>query len=252
MDRVSSSGSASYFYVHDALGSVIELVNSNGIPAERYIYDPFGNVTIRSNAGRIVENPYLFTGREFDAESGLYHFRARAYDPRIGRFLQRDPTGFEGGTNLYEYAHNNPTNYIDPDGEIAVLALLPVVYAAIEIGLSISDAYSTGQTLLDSSKSGGEKALSAGLFIVGALAPGGGYSSALNFTKGQFKQFEKQLMQHGKKSLEKSLESLEKKLATHQKKVEEIKKIGGYTSSVKKEINNFTQQINAIKKILGG
>jgi RHS repeat-associated protein len=58
----------------------------------------------------------MFTGREFDPETGLYHYRARAYDPRIGRFLQRDPIGFYDNINPYTYVGNNPLKWIDPLG----------------------------------------------------------------------------------------------------------------------------------------
>ena len=58
----------------------------------------------------------MFTGREYDAETGLYYYRARCYDPAIGRFLQTDPIGYKGGINLYSYCSNNPIIYVDPLG----------------------------------------------------------------------------------------------------------------------------------------
>jgi len=64
----------------------------------------------------IIGNPYMFTGRRFDSETGLYYYRARYYDPYIGRFLQTDPIGYYGGLNLYTYVDNNPVNWIDPWG----------------------------------------------------------------------------------------------------------------------------------------
>jgi RHS repeat-associated protein len=58
----------------------------------------------------------MFTGREYDAETGLYYYRARYYSPALGRFLQRDPVGYTAGINLYTYCANNPINFMDPRG----------------------------------------------------------------------------------------------------------------------------------------
>ena len=73
-----------YYYHFDGLGSVAALLNVNGEVVERYEYDVFGEPNRVSD----VNNPYLFTGRRYDADSGLYYYRARNYDPYIGRFLQ--------------------------------------------------------------------------------------------------------------------------------------------------------------------
>jgi len=59
---------------------------------------------------------YRWTGREFDLETGWYFFRARYYDPVAMRFVQEDPIGFAGGTNVYAYGNGNPTDGRDPDG----------------------------------------------------------------------------------------------------------------------------------------
>lgn len=64
-----------------------------------------------------IENPFTFTGREFDKESGLFFYRARYYDSGSGRFLNEDPIGFVGGDiNLYRYVANDPINCVEPDG----------------------------------------------------------------------------------------------------------------------------------------
>ncbi|MEM7477703.1 MAG: RHS repeat-associated core domain-containing protein [Planctomycetota bacterium] len=64
-----------------------------------------------------VTSPYTYTGRRFDSESGLYYYRARYYDAKLGRFLSRDPIGFEGSQwNLYEYVNCAPLAWTDPFG----------------------------------------------------------------------------------------------------------------------------------------
>jgi RHS repeat-associated protein len=94
--------------------------------ASNYAYDAYGRVVASFET---VDNPYLFTGRELDLESGLYHYRARAYDPETGRFLQEDPLGFAAGDlNLYRYVLNDPVNLVDPFG---LYCLSNVAIAAI-------------------------------------------------------------------------------------------------------------------------
>ncbi|MBI4707735.1 MAG: hypothetical protein HY761_07415 [Candidatus Omnitrophica bacterium] len=94
------------------------MTDENGNIAERYSYDAYGNTTIKDAAGCKLQasgigNHYAYTGREFDSETGLYYYRARYYDPQIGRFLQEDPVW---GLNFYSYVDNNPLNFIDPYG----------------------------------------------------------------------------------------------------------------------------------------
>ena len=107
-------GGNTFFYHQDGLGTVTDLSDVTGATAKSYAYDAWGNILDQTGS---VENSYSYTGRELDAETGLYYYRARYYDPAIGRFLQEDPIGFNGGDlNLYAYVASNAPNERDPRG----------------------------------------------------------------------------------------------------------------------------------------
>jgi RHS repeat-associated protein len=92
---------------------------------ESYNYDEFGNPALFDSAGAplltsAIGNPYLFTGHQYDPETGFYYARNRYYDARAGRFISRDPAGAFGDPlnvgNAFTYAANNPATYVDPMG----------------------------------------------------------------------------------------------------------------------------------------
>jgi RHS repeat-associated protein len=109
------------YYVHqDIIGNVVCLTDDSGQLIEQYTYDAFGKPAVRDAGGNVLSTskiPFLFTGREYDWETGLYQYRARDYTPDLGRFLQTDPIDFSGGDgNLYRYCRNNPLRWTDPSG----------------------------------------------------------------------------------------------------------------------------------------
>jgi len=97
------------FFHADGLGSIVRRTNQAGVVLSSSTYDSFGRSTGLANG-------YSFTGREWHAEAGLYSYRARAYDPVLGRFLSVAPSAPAGGVNPYAYACNDPVNMNDPFG----------------------------------------------------------------------------------------------------------------------------------------
>lgn len=123
-----------YYYLFDGLGSIVGLTDNEGEIVQQNEYDSFGNL---KQEGDEIKQPYAFTGREFDKETGLYFYRARYYDPKIGRFISRDQVvgsaSFPQSLNRYSYVYNNPANYIDPNGDVALLILGPAGAAISEV-----------------------------------------------------------------------------------------------------------------------
>lgn len=119
-DSDTSEVTRSFFH-RNALGSVMAITDMNQAVAVSYRYDAFGNVAITRNGTSQTSDPLgqyvTYTGRWRDEETGLYHYRARAFGPLVGRFAQRDPLGYAPDPNLYQYCLNSPANYVDPFGE---------------------------------------------------------------------------------------------------------------------------------------
>lgn len=117
-----SGGNAARYLLADPIGSVVAASDEKGTVTGRWDYQPFGE--LRHIARETAENaPIGFTGREFDPETGLYYYRARYYDPKLGRFLTPDPVGGElanpATQHPYQYAFNNPLRFRDPLGTFA-------------------------------------------------------------------------------------------------------------------------------------
>lgn len=115
-------------YHHDANGNVAFVLGGGGERLEKYSYDAFGQPTVVSWTGTTWDeahpraasnygNRFLFQGREWVPELGIYDYRNRMYHPGLGRFLQTDPIGFDAGDmNLFRYCGDDPVNGTDPFG----------------------------------------------------------------------------------------------------------------------------------------
>jgi RHS repeat-associated protein len=116
--------SATWRYQSNQQYSITAVTTSSGSVAERYAYTAYGQPTILDGSGSVlsssaINNRYAYTGREWDATLGLYHFRARWMSGLAGRFMGRDPIGFSGGSlGLFEYCGSKPQSMVDPSGNV--------------------------------------------------------------------------------------------------------------------------------------
>jgi RHS repeat-associated protein len=110
-EKLRQSSTAGLMYLlQDHLGSTIATTDAGGNVAERFAYEPYGGTA----AGQLTR--FKFTGREADAVTKLIYFRARYYDPDVGRFISEDPLAFKAGFNFYEYVGDEPIQGTDPTG----------------------------------------------------------------------------------------------------------------------------------------
>lgn len=106
-----------YYYLYNGHGDVVQIVDTNGNVVNNYNYDEWGNILSQKEG---IENSFKYAGEILDKETGLYYLRARYYDASVGRFINEDTN--EGdisnplGLNLYNYCHNSPLAFIDPNG----------------------------------------------------------------------------------------------------------------------------------------
>jgi len=114
--------------LQDRLGNTVALTGGDGVILEQYRYDAFGAPTFLNGDGTPRQpndnvthfnNRFLFTGREWMPRFGFYEYRARAYNPELGRFMSEDPLGFAAGdSNLFRYCGGDPVNRSDPSGMV--------------------------------------------------------------------------------------------------------------------------------------
>lgn len=170
-------------YIHaDIAGSPIAATNAAGTVLWKESYRPFG---ARSQNTDQAKHAQWFTGKSLETSTGLSYFGARYYDPVIGRFMGVDPVGFMENNlhsfNRYAYGNNNPSRYLDPDGNLPILipiALYVFGNAAIGSGFDYAIQKAMGNTV-----NWGQVAFSG--FVGGVLGgtSGVGASAAINTAK---------------------------------------------------------------------
>ncbi|MGI9086414.1 MAG: RHS repeat-associated core domain-containing protein [Chthoniobacterales bacterium] len=121
--RYQVAGNQHLRYQYEVHGNVTALLDGGGHGLERYSYGAFGTATVTNWDGSGARptsnygNRFLFQGREYFPQYGIYDYRHRMYQPELGRFLQADPTGFDAGdVNLFRYCADDPVDHGDPTG----------------------------------------------------------------------------------------------------------------------------------------
>lgn len=123
-----------YRLISDHLGSVRFVVNvSTGVIEQHLDYDEYGRVLLDTSPGF---QPFGFAGGIYDYQTGLVRFGARDYDPSVGRWTIKDPSGLVNDPNLYAYASNDPLNRFDPEGQAAIF-IVPAVIALVAITVAV-------------------------------------------------------------------------------------------------------------------
>lgn len=137
-------GGQHYSYLYDGKGNVTALLDNTRSAIATYTYDTFGN--LMSKAGTF-EQPIQFSTKRYNEKAGFLYYGYRFASPGLGRWINRDPLGEEGGINLYEFAGSNPINFVDTEGESLLVIGAVVGFAVIAYG-----AYEAWDSLTENDK----------------------------------------------------------------------------------------------------
>ena len=123
--KTAGTGGTLVYFHRNHQYSVTAVTTSTGAIAERYAYSAYGQPTILDASASVlsssaINNRYTYNGREWDATLGLHHFRARWMSPTSGRFLGRDPIGYEAGISVYQFLRSRMMVRLDPTGTVDI------------------------------------------------------------------------------------------------------------------------------------
>ena len=164
--RKEKEGEGYYYYHKDPAGSITNLRNAEGKSVVSYQYTDFGETSIYGD--KDFYNEICYNETIYDKNTGLYYLSARYYNPEDGRFISRD--SYRGDSmnpntlHLYSYCANNPVNYEDPDGHVAISRIIGGIVGGVAGGL-------IGRKIAKKTKAKGWKkvAIIAGCAVGGAV-----------------------------------------------------------------------------------
>jgi RHS repeat-associated protein len=143
-DVDGTSGNVTYLH-QDRNHSVVARTDSSGNVLSKDNFSAFGE------SSSLTTNRFGYTAQRFDSESGQYYYRARYYEPAIGRFIQPDPIGYSVGLNLYGYVGNNPISFVDP------LGLDPNTFMYATRDAAAAAAFSENGSLVSQTRANGQE-----------------------------------------------------------------------------------------------
>jgi RHS repeat-associated protein len=180
---------AHYYYVKNAQGDIIRILDDTGAVVVEYIYDTWGKMVgtpVDNSQVNLAElNPYRYRSYRYDSETGLYYLNSRYYDPEVGRFINADHAAVSCFTpmgltdkNLFAYCDNNPVVRKDADGDVWHIVAGALAGAAWRGYVNYLDGRNFSDGLLAAAVSGAILAFAIPHYIVVGL-PSGGAAKAL-------------------------------------------------------------------------